>query len=46
MKTYPTLISEAEVTKKKMRTEKMTRILAIILAGTSVFIFFFKLIFF
>jgi len=31
---------------KKERREKITRVVALILAGASVFVFFFKLIFF
>ena len=46
MSTYPNIKSRDENFRKKELTEKITRIAALILAGISVFVFFFKLLFF
>jgi hypothetical protein len=46
MSVYPSVKHGDEASRKKELTEKITRILALVLAGTSVFFFFFKLLFF
>ena len=40
------ILSKKEASRKKKRTEEVTRILALILAFVSVFVFFVKLLFF
>ena len=45
MRTEPRRISEADLQRKKERTENITRIIALCLAAATTFVFFFKLLF-
>jgi len=46
MRTDPIIISEEEKLDAKEKSEKITRMIALVFAFISVFIFFFKLLFF